>query len=79
MLDDHRRKAVATIEDFGHRASLPSASLPSYPVTLTKPRRPLCGIRLGQLHCCWCGEHLAANAPDTGKGSVNRDRHPNIW
>src|SRR5437870_4192221 len=37
MLDDHRRKAVATIEDFGHRASLPSASLPSYPVTLTRP------------------------------------------
>src|SRR6516162_5202673 len=36
MLDDHRRKAVATIGDFGHRASLPSASLPSHPVTLTK-------------------------------------------
>ena len=38
MLDDHRRKAVAAIGDFGHRASLPSASFPSYPVTLTKPR-----------------------------------------
>ncbi len=37
MLDDHRGKAVAAIGDFGHRASLPSASLPSYPVTLTKP------------------------------------------
>jgi hypothetical protein len=36
MLDDHRGKAVAAIADFGHRASLPSASLPSYPVTLTK-------------------------------------------
>jgi hypothetical protein len=35
MLDDHRGKAVAAIGDFGHRASLPSASLPSYPVTLT--------------------------------------------
>src|SRR3984893_18138912 len=39
MLDDHRGKAVAAIGDFGHRASLPSASLPSYPVTLTKPER----------------------------------------
>src|SRR6516162_334028 len=38
MLDDHRRKAVATIGGFGHRASLPSASLPSHPVTLTKRR-----------------------------------------
>src|SRR5436190_13775379 len=37
MLDDHRRKAVAVVGDFSHRASLPSASLPSYPVTLTKP------------------------------------------
>jgi hypothetical protein len=37
MLDDHRRKAVAAVGDFSHRASLPSASLPSYPVTLTKP------------------------------------------
>jgi hypothetical protein len=37
MLDDHRRKAVATVGDFSHRASLPAASLPSYPVTLTKP------------------------------------------
>src|SRR5262245_13391512 len=37
MLDDHRRKAVAAVGDFGDRASLASASLPSYPVTLTKP------------------------------------------
>jgi hypothetical protein len=29
-------KTVAAIGDFEHRASLPSASLPSYPVTLTK-------------------------------------------
>jgi hypothetical protein len=29
VLDDHRRKAVPTIGDFSHRASLPSASLPS--------------------------------------------------
>ena len=36
MLDD-QRKAVAAIGDFGDRASLPSASLPSYPVTLTTP------------------------------------------
>ena len=36
MLYDHRRKAVATVGDFSHRASLISASLPSYPVTLTK-------------------------------------------
>jgi hypothetical protein len=36
MLDDHRREAVAEIGDFGFRASLPSALLPSYPVTLTK-------------------------------------------
>src|SRR6516164_6096236 len=39
MLDDHRRKAVLAVGDFGHRASLPSASLPDYPVKLTKPRR----------------------------------------
>src|SRR5262252_2880523 len=37
MLDDYRRKAVAAIGDFGHRASLPSVLLPSYPVILTKP------------------------------------------
>jgi hypothetical protein len=35
MLDDHRRKAVAAIGDFGHRASLPSASPPGYSVILT--------------------------------------------
>jgi len=38
ILDDHWRKAVAAVGDFSHRASLPSASFPSYPVTLTKPR-----------------------------------------
>jgi hypothetical protein len=37
MLDDRWRKAVAAVGDFSHRASLPSASLPSYLVTLTKP------------------------------------------
>src|SRR5207248_9160094 len=37
MLDDHRRKAGAPVGKFSHRASLPSASLPGYPVTLTKP------------------------------------------
>ena len=31
MLDDHRRKAVAAIGDFRHRASLPAASLSGYP------------------------------------------------
>jgi len=41
MLDDHRRKAVAAVGDFSHRASLPSASLPGYPVNLTKPIEPL--------------------------------------
>jgi hypothetical protein len=41
MLDDHRRKAVAPIGDFSHRPSLPSTSLPSYPVILTKPTRRL--------------------------------------
>ena len=30
---------MAAIGDFSHRASLPSASLLSYPVILTKPRR----------------------------------------
>jgi hypothetical protein len=30
MLDDYRRKAVAAIGDFGHRASLTVASLPSH-------------------------------------------------
>jgi CRP-like cAMP-binding protein len=37
MLDDHRWKAVAAVRDFSHRVSLPSASLPGYPVKLTKP------------------------------------------
>jgi hypothetical protein len=37
VLDDRRRKAVAAVGDFSHRASVPSASLPSYPVTLKKP------------------------------------------
>src|SRR6516165_7134480 len=41
MLDDHRRKAVAAIGDFGHRASLPAASLRSYPVTLTRPMQAI--------------------------------------
>ena len=35
MLDDHRRNAVAPIRDFGHRVSLPSASLPGHSVILT--------------------------------------------
>ena len=35
MLDDHRRNAVAAIRDFGHRVSLPAASLPGYSVILT--------------------------------------------
>ena len=30
VLDDHRRKAVAAIRDFSHRASLPVVSLPSH-------------------------------------------------
>jgi hypothetical protein len=34
---------VAAVGDFSHRASLPSASLPSYPVTLTKPEAKLDG------------------------------------
>ena len=37
MLDDRWRKAVAGVGDSSHRASLPSASLAGYPVTLTKP------------------------------------------
>jgi hypothetical protein len=37
MLDDHRRKAVAAVRDFGHRTSLPWALSPGYPVKLTKP------------------------------------------
>src|SRR5215831_15006181 len=37
MLDDRWRKAVAAVGDFSHRASLPSAPLPSYRVTLTTP------------------------------------------
>ena len=32
VLDDHRRKVMAAIGDFSHRATLPSASLPGYPV-----------------------------------------------
>jgi hypothetical protein len=39
MLDDHRRKAVAAVGDFGHRASLPSASFPSYPVNVNLTKR----------------------------------------
>jgi hypothetical protein len=56
MLDDHRRKAVAAVGDFGHRASLPSASLPSYSVTLTKPREQL-PMRLRLLHHVWAISH----------------------
>src|SRR5271155_646685 len=37
VLDNYRRKAVAAVGDFSHRASVPSASLPDYPVKLTKP------------------------------------------
>jgi|SRR6516162_8223313 len=40
MLDDHRRKAVAAVRDFGHRASLSLASLAGYPVILTSPVTP---------------------------------------
>ena len=32
VLDYHRRKVMAAIGDFSHRANLPSASLPRYPV-----------------------------------------------
>jgi hypothetical protein len=39
MLDDHWRKAVAAVGDFGHRPSLSSALPPGYPVKLTKPKR----------------------------------------
>jgi hypothetical protein len=38
MLDDHWWKSVAAVGDFSHRASLSAASLPSYPVILTKPQ-----------------------------------------
>jgi hypothetical protein len=34
---------VAAVGDFSHRASLPAASLPSYPVILTKPRGTIAG------------------------------------
>ena len=34
---------MAAIGDFSHRASLPSASLPDYPVKLTKPIGMLTG------------------------------------
>ena len=37
MLNDHRRKAVAAVGDFGHRVSVPAAAPPSYLVILTKP------------------------------------------
>src|SRR5215831_3503124 len=46
MLDDRWRKAVSAVGDFSHRASLPSASLPSYPITLTKPN-----VLLGKVPC----------------------------
>ena len=62
MLDDRGRKAVAAVGDFSHRASLPSASLPSYPVTLTKPLPPtvgllLFGVLLGPHVLGFFGEH----------------------
>src|SRR5262245_9581575 len=41
MLDDRWRKAVAAVGDFSHRASLPSAPLPTYRVTLTTPPMPM--------------------------------------
>jgi hypothetical protein len=37
MLNDHRRKAVAAVGDFGHRVSVPAAAPPNYLVILTKP------------------------------------------
>jgi hypothetical protein len=43
MLDDNRRKAVATISEFGHSLSLPATLLPSHPVMLTKPVRHVLG------------------------------------
>ena len=33
VLDDHRRKVMAAIGDFSHRANLPSALIPGYPLT----------------------------------------------
>jgi len=43
VLDDHRRKVMAAIGDFSHRANLPSASLPGYAV---KNWQSVCGSKL---------------------------------
>ena len=32
VLDDHQRKVMAAIGDFSHRANLPSALIPGYPL-----------------------------------------------
>jgi hypothetical protein len=37
VLDDNRRKTVAAIRNFSHRASVPATSLPSHIVILTMP------------------------------------------
>jgi hypothetical protein len=56
MLDDHRRKAVAAVGYFSHRASLPSAALLGYPVILTKPLHciglPVIALVAGLLSSC---------------------------
>ena len=64
MLDDYRRKAVAAIGDFGHRASLPAASLRSYPVTLTRPMQAI--FDFGDQLADW-DEHVCKHFPVVGE------------
>ena len=65
MLDDHRRKAMATVRNFSYRASLSSASLPGYPVNLTKPERylPLLGQAETELEAAHDDEAVEAPSP----------------
>ena len=56
MLDDHRRKAVATVGDFSHRARLPLALLPRHQVILTKPLAHV--APLGWEHIALTGDYI---------------------
>ena len=56
MLHDHRRKAVATVGDFSHRARLPLALLPRHQVILTKPLAHV--APLGWEHIALTGDYI---------------------
>jgi hypothetical protein len=75
MLDDHRRKAVATVGDFSHRARLPLALLPRHQVILTKPLAHV--APLGWEHIALTGDYIwngATPAPTSGRYAMSTRR-----